>query len=87
MLGGKKFLQQLSKEEVSYVIVCKPTGNIEIDLSNFPVEIQDMLSEFGDIIVDDLPNELPPIRKISHHMYFISGMSLPNKDAYKMTPQ
>ena len=46
-----------------------------------------MLSEFGDIIVDDLPNELPPIRKISHHMDFIPRMSLPNKIAYKMTPQ
>ena len=46
-----------------------------------------MLSEFGDIIVDDLPNELPPIKNISHHMYFIPGMSLPNKAAYKMTPQ
>ena len=46
-----------------------------------------MLSEFGDIIVYDLPNELPPIRKISHHMDFIPRMSLPNKSSYKMTPQ
>lgn len=77
----------MSKEEVSYAIVCKLTSNIETNLSNLPVEIQDMLSEFGDIIVDNLPNELPPIRKISHHMDFIPGMSLPNKAAYKMTPQ
>ena len=55
-------------------------------MSNFPVEIQDMLSEFGDIIVDDLPNELPPIRMISHHMDFILGMIFPNKASYKMTP-
>ena len=46
-----------------------------------------MLNEFGDIIVDYLPNKLPPIRKISHHMDFIPGVSLPNKDAYRMTPQ
>ena len=38
-------------------------------------------------IVDYLPNELPPIRKSSHHMDFILGMILPNKPAYKMTPQ
>ena len=42
-----------------------------------------MLSEFGDIIVDDLPRELPHVRKISHHMDFIPGMSFPNKVAYK----
>ena len=34
-LGGKEFLQQLSKEEVSYAIVCKPTGNIETYLKIF----------------------------------------------------
>ena len=54
---------------------------------NLPVEIQDMLSEFGAIIVDDLPNELPPIRQNSHHMEFIPGVSLPNKASYKMTPK
>ena len=52
-----------------------------------PVEIQDVLSEFRDIIVDDLPNELPPITNISHHMDFIPGVSLRNKDSYRMTPQ
>jgi len=36
LFGGKEFLQQLNKEEVSYSIVCKPTGNIETELSNFP---------------------------------------------------
>ena len=45
-----------------------------------------MMEKFGDIIVDDLPSELPPMRKISHHMDFIPGMSLPNKVSYKMTP-
>ena len=46
-----------------------------------------MMSEFGDIIVDDLRNELPPIRKISHHTDFILGVSLLNKDSYRMNPQ
>ena len=77
----------MSKEEVSYAIVCKPTINIETYFSNLLVEIQDMMSGFGDIIVDDLPSELPHVRKISHHMYFIPRMSFPNKASYKMTPQ
>jgi hypothetical protein len=72
---------------VSYAIVCKPTIVTKIDLSNFPIEIQDMLSECRDIIVDDSPNELPPITKISHHMDFTPGVSFPNKYSYKMTPQ
>ena len=77
----------MSKEELSYSIVCKPTSNIETNLSNLPIEIQEILGKFGNIIADDIPNELPPIRKISHHMDFIPRMSLSNKASYKMTPQ
>ena len=87
LLGGKDFLQQLKKEEVRYAIVCKPTIVTNAYLSELLVEIQDMLNEFGDIIVDDLPTELPTIRKISHYMDFIPGVILPNKSSYRMTPQ
>jgi len=50
------------------------------------VEIQKLLEEYVDIVVDDFPNDLPPIRSISHHMDLIPGASLPNKVAYRMTP-
>jgi hypothetical protein len=56
-------------------------------LSSFPIEIQDIFGKFGNIIIHDLPNELPLRRKISHHMDFILGMSFPNKAAYKMIPK
>ena len=46
-----------------------------------------MMNEFGDIIVDDLANELPLVRNISHHIDFIPRMCLPHKAAYKITPQ
>ena len=69
----------MNEEEVCYAIPCKPTIVTKTYLSELPVEVQDMLSELGDIIVDDLPNELPTIMKISHHMDFIPGVSLPNK--------
>ena len=77
----------MNKEEVSYDLVCKPIVVTKTNLSELPLDIQDMLSEFRDIIVDELPNELPPIRKISHHMDFNPGVNLPNKVTYRMTPQ
>jgi len=46
-----------------------------------------MLAEFTDIIMDELPNELPPNRNISHHIKFMPGVSLPTKEAYRMKPQ
>ena len=30
-------------------------------VSDLPIEIQEMLEKYCDIIVDDFPNELPPI--------------------------
>ena len=46
-----------------------------------------MLSEFSDIMVDDLRDELPPRRNISHQIDFIPRASLPKKEAYRLTPQ
>ena len=87
MLSAKEYLQQIKKEELSYAVVCKPrVVTMKTNMTDLPDEIQEMLSEFSDIMVDDLPNELPP-RDISHQIDFIPGSSLPNKAAYRLTPQ
>jgi hypothetical protein len=50
-------------------------------------EVQELLYNFVDIVVDELPNSLPPIRSISHHIDLIPGESLPNKATYILTPR
>jgi hypothetical protein len=45
------------------------------------------LDNFVDIVLDELPKSFPPIRSISHHIYFIPRAILPNKEAYRLTPQ
>ena len=45
------------------------------------------MNDFADIIVDEFPSALPPIRSIIHHIDLIPGASLPNKEAYRLTPQ
>jgi hypothetical protein len=40
------------------------------------------LEEFIDIVVDELPHSLPPIRSISHQIDIIHGASFPNKAMY-----
>jgi len=88
LLSGNKFLQQMEEEEVSYVVVCKPkVVLLHTKIAYLPIKIQDLLHEFHDIVVDDLPSELPPKRSISHQIDLISGASLLNKATYPMTPK
>ena len=88
LLGGKEFLHQMTEEEVSYVIVYKPRNeSVDTNYLNPPIEIKDILGGYQDIVVDDLPDTLPPTRSISHHIDLIPGASLPNKVAYRMTPR
>ena len=86
LVKEKEFLEQLQEEEVSFVIVGKPSTvitNTRID--QLPAEIQKLLEEYVDIVVDDLLDGLPPVRSINHHIDLILGASLPNKAAYRMT--
>jgi len=88
LLSGKEYLQHMEKDEVSFALVCKPKVIItSTKVYDLPIEIQEMLDNYCDIIVDDLLDELPPIRKSSHHIDLIPRENLPNKAAYRMTPQ
>ena len=60
---------------------------INTSVEDLPEEIQELLENFADIVVDELPHSLPPIRSISHHIDLIPGASLPNKKYYKLTPK
>jgi hypothetical protein len=89
LMSGKELLNEVKKEqEMQFVVVRKPRVILtSTSLEYFPEEVQELLENFVDIVVDELPNSLPPIRSISHHIDLIPGESLPNKEAYRLTPQ
>jgi hypothetical protein len=88
MVNGKCFLQQIKEEEVSFVLISKPKVVLtNTYLINMLVEIQNMLDEFADTIVVELPNELQTVRNISHYIDLISRESFPNKETYMMIPK
>jgi hypothetical protein len=89
LMNGKELLKEVKKkEDTQFIVVRKPkivlTGTRIDDL---PEEIQELLGEFVDIVVDELPCSFPPIRSISHHIDLIHGASLPNKATYRLTSQ
>jgi hypothetical protein len=71
---------------MQFVVVRKPRVILtSTSMDDFLEEVKELLDNFCDIVVDDLPNSLPPIRSINHHIDLISGAS-PNKAAYRLTP-
>eukprot|EP00253_Pinus_taeda_P002689 PITA_02689 len=88
LMSGKQFLNQVENNEMNYAVVRKTrTVLLHTEIIDLSVEIQQMLEEFTNIVVDDLPDKLPPKRSISHHIDFIPRASLPNKAAYRMSPK
>ena len=82
-------MQEVGKgEEMHFSLIGRPKIILSsTNLDDLPEEIKTLLNDFADIVVDELPNALPPIRSISHHIDLIPGASLPNKAAYRLTPQ
>eukprot|EP00253_Pinus_taeda_P032205 PITA_32205 len=89
LMSGKELLQEVKKDEqMHFAIIRRPKVILtSTNLDDLSEEIKTLLNDFVDIIVDELPNALPPIRSISHHIDLVPGASLPNKAAYKLTQE
>eukprot|EP00253_Pinus_taeda_P034914 PITA_34914 len=88
LLGGNEFIKQIEDSEINFAVIRRPRAVVlHTQVSDLPEEVQRLLQDFGDIVVDDLLDELPPRRGISHCIDFIAGASLPNKAAYHMSPK
>jgi hypothetical protein len=88
LMSGKEFLTEVKKnEEPQFIVAKKPKIVLtSTRVDDLPEEVQKLLEEFADIVVDELPRSLPPIRSLSHHIDLIPGASLPNKAPYSLTP-
>jgi hypothetical protein len=89
LMSGKELLTEVKrKEDPQFIVVRKPKIVLtSTRVDDLPEEIQELLEEFTDIIVDELPHSLPPIRSVSHHIDLIPGASFPNKATYRLTSQ
>jgi hypothetical protein len=82
LMSGNELLKEVKKEqEMQFTVVRKPIVIFtSTSMDDLPEEVQELLENFADIVVDELPNSLPPVRSISHHIDLIQGASLPKQN-------
>ena len=83
LVDGRIFLDGMKHQCMGYTLI--PRKDKE-GSSEIPLEVLDLLSEFGDVISDNVIEGLPPVRQISHQIDLIPGASFPNKTTHRMTP-
>jgi hypothetical protein len=89
LMSGNEILTEVKKKEDPQLFVVRKPRIVltSTRVDDFPDDIQELLEEFADIIVDELPRSLPPMRSVSHHIDLILGASFPKKSVYRLTSQ
>jgi hypothetical protein len=89
LISGKELLSEVNKEhEMQFVVVRKLKVILtSTSMEDFLEEVQELLENFFDIVMDEFPSSLTPIRSIIYHIELIPGASLMNKEMYILTPQ
>ena len=52
-----------------------------------PPIIKPILEEFKDVVPEEIPHGLPPVRDIQHHIDLVLRAILPNTTTYRMSPK
>jgi hypothetical protein len=55
--------------------------------SIIPSVVISLLQEFDDVLLDDIPSGLPPLRGIEHHVDLVPEASILNRPAYRSNPE
>nr|GEW03622.1 putative reverse transcriptase domain-containing protein [Tanacetum cinerariifolium] len=77
-----QFKYELEMGDDIFVLIGKEVA----EDSEIPEAMIHLLKEFIDVFPDELPNGLPPLRDIQHHVDLEPLSQLPNRPHYRMSP-
>nr|GFD00096.1 putative reverse transcriptase domain-containing protein [Tanacetum cinerariifolium] len=82
MFDDEQFEDELEMGDDAFVLIGKKVApNSEISEAMFS-----LLEEFSDVFLDELPDALPPLCDIQHHIDLEPGLQLPNMPHDRMSP-
>jgi hypothetical protein len=89
MLATKSDLAVSTNVDVFFhALVCRQVlFSLEDITTPLPHAITNLLHEFKDVFPAEVPLGLPRLRGIEHQINLISGVSLPNRAAYRTNPK
>ena len=86
ILKRKKFKREGFETGMCRALVEKEVLS-DSSIVDVSLEVKNLLDDFVDMVLDELPNELPPIRDIKHAIDLVLGSQLPNLPHYRMNPK
>ncbi|KAE8676682.1 putative CCCH-type zinc finger family protein [Hibiscus syriacus] len=84
LLSMSKFLDEIEHGDVVYALLPYENNTVDVD-ADLPVEVQRLLVEFSNLMPEDLPHGLPPMRDIQHQIDLVPRSSLPNRPVYRLS--
>jgi hypothetical protein len=85
VLTLRKFTIACMEQRLFIALVARPSTPAPI-WHSLPTEIGALLQEFHDVMPNELPRALPPMRNIQHVIDLFPSTSLPNLPSYRMSP-
>ena len=80
-----EFLNEEEKQQYCFATFTKGLS-VYTMTEDIPMKVEEVLSEFKGIMVNEIPTWLPLTMSISHKINLIPRLILPNKELHRMTP-
>lgn len=68
------------------MVVMVVSREVKQDDGFIPTEFATTLEKFQDIMPNETPKQLPPMRDVQHAIDFVPGSTLPNLSYFRRTP-
>jgi len=79
--------KSIRKNEQLHLVVLRKKDDIVADVPDSLAPLQSQIKlDYADILVTNLPKELPPVRSVDHAIDLIPGQSPPSHDPYRLAP-